>query len=437
MRAAAVLGLATMMASLGTQVISAAPAVADPQYPSSFVGVGSNTTQDLFNAFAGAAPFPVTTSQPTAYYTPLHSSNATGDIGIVSWEAVDPVSGNPGCLGGGAKPGFAEIDRPNGSGSGAKALSDANDTDEWNVASGCGQTVAGGTAGGNDATGQIDFARSSSGPTGVGNQLTFIPFARDGVTYLYFSPSATSVTNSGVANLTSTQLHSLFGTGGTASPSGTITVDGITIYACMMQSGSGTGSFWDTAMGNGTAGGAISDASAVNSGCGDTYEENAGNSFVDNVAISGSALTSTQVAIMPFSAGSWVGQANQVALDRSSDARGDQALNEAGLGQIDADGVPYTGTAPNEVPNDTFYQNTTYGRDLYVVLPTSKASGPGSAALKSLFVGTSSAICHETSTISAFGFDPTLLSTQTCGETGSTGGPSGTGSTLLEESYTQ
>jgi ABC-type phosphate transport system substrate-binding protein len=68
------------------------------------------------------------------------------------------------------KAGGPSFVRPNGSGAGANALSDS---------------AQGGTHLFNsvDITGQVDFARSSSGPSGSGTALTYIPFAKDAVTF--------------------------------------------------------------------------------------------------------------------------------------------------------------------------------------------------------------------------------------------------------------
>ena len=427
-RAAAVLGLTTALVSLGTVAATAPSASADPVYTSALVGVGSNTTQDLFNALAGAAPFPASTTpvQASKYFTAIHSSDSTGDVGIVSWDAVDPGTLAPGCLLNGAKPGSAEIDRPNGSGSGQNALSDANDGDAWAPTTNCSQNS---TSSG-DATGQIDFSRSSSGPSSAhpGTNLTFVPFARDGVGYAYYAPAQADHGAADAGALSNAQLQALFGTGNTAS-GGVLTLgNGDKIFACMMQAGSGTGQFWDGAMGNNGTG-ATSDTSAVNSGCGDTLEENGGSSFVTSTFVS--SLTATEVAVIPFSAGSWIAQANLVARDRSATARTDGA----NLGNIDGLGVPYTGSPGSEAPNNTFYASTVYGRDLYVVLPTIKLGGPAGSngALKSLFTNLEpspnnvAVICQSAAqtTINMFGFTGNLPAGQTCGMTGNAAFQSG------------
>jgi hypothetical protein len=211
-------------------------------------------------------------------------------------------------------------------------------------------------------------------------------------------------------------LKALYGTTGTAT-SGVITnfrLTGHDVFACMVQGGSGTGKFWDKAMGNdGT--GTTAHLSAVHSGCNASvdYEENGYNSWAASAFITG--LTATQDAVIPFSAGSWISQANGVANDRSANGRtGGVDL----LGAID--GVaPTTGTAPSEAPNATYYASTTYGRDLYVVVPTSKVPAiGGDAGLKSLFRGGTSVICSSASQtlINKFGFSSATA--KPCGTTG-------------------
>jgi hypothetical protein len=412
---AGALGLATLLVTVGTAVITAPPASADPTFPSSLVGVGSDTIQDLFNAFSGAEPVNIA-GQAATFYTPLHSSDATGDVTVTSYDAVDPKTGAAGCLSPSAKLGGSELDRPNGSGAGMNALSAANDGSAFAPTSNCGET--GSSTG--DATGAFDFSRSSSGPNATkfpGSQLTFIPFARDGVSYIFYSPAQADKGLGDVGAMTSTQLQALYGTGNNVT-SGKITLsDGHTVFACMMQPGSGTGKFFDQAMGNdGT--GTTSDNSAIASGCGDTLEENGGNTFVTNSFIAG--LSATQDAIMPFSIGSWVAQNNQAAQDRSATARADGA----NIGTIDALGAPYTSngaTPPILTSSPTFFASTTYGRDLYVVVPTSKL-GVGNAALKSLFAsisGSTPSICAAAAqaTVVKFGFISALAAGQTCGMT--------------------
>jgi hypothetical protein len=262
-----------------------------------------------------------------------------------------------------------------------------------------------------NVAGEIDFARSSRGPKTTGTTLTFVPFARDAVSFAYWDHSTNHL-----ATLTSAQLTSLY-----SSSTGTITVTGTgftdTVEACVMQAGSGTRAFWETALG-------VSDTQVITattaSGCNPTgsapIEENGADSFYGRI----STLPAGTDAVIPFSSGSWISQANGFALDRSSTGR----TNGVDLGGIDALGKPYSGTPGTEIPNSTFYASTTYGRNVYVVVPTTKISGfTANQALVSLFTGSTASICAAgaQTTTHNFGFDSLTTAQGPCGSTTTTG----------------
>jgi hypothetical protein len=113
-----------------------------------------------------------------------------------------------------------------------------------------------------------------------------------------------------------------------------------------------------------------------------------------------------------------------VAVDRSATAR----TNGVDLAAITDGstplGQPYTGTAPNEVPNTTYYSDTAFGYNLFTVVPSNKISGfTQNLALESLFVGSGSALCSSTAQTTAhtFGFDSLTVAEGTCGSTSATG----------------
>lgn len=391
----AVAALAVAGAGLGGLVnLTTTSAHADPAYATRSaiaVGVGSDTIQDVFDAFTGADPYPPASN--SNFFTPLHAT--TNNAQIASFDAVPAGSNAPGCittiLGG------PTFDRPNGSSKGIEALTDSlSASTPWQAA---GSTC---TTAPVNIQGQVDFARSSRGVKTAGTTLTFIPVARDAVSFAYWDHS-TNV----LSNLTSAQLKSLY-----SSASGTITVGTDTVKACLMQAGSGTRTFWENAIGVTDA---QADAAATAAGC-NGLEENGANQFYSSV----SALPAGTDAIIPFSVGSWISQANGAALDRSATGR----TGGVNLGGIDGSGTPYTGIAPNEAPLATFYASTTYGRDTYVVVPTAKLSGfTASAALKGLFVSTTTttaAVCAADAgtTKQKYGF---LEPTQACGSTTLTG----------------
>ena len=125
---------------------AAAPAYADPSGFKPLNGAGSDTTQDVMSGVASAV-------------------TAIGSYDAIGSATIQTTSGGP------------IFTRPNGSTSGVQALSaSVNNT---------GTRVFPATAAGVSITGQLDFARSSSAPSSsfVGTDLTFIPFARDAVTF--------------------------------------------------------------------------------------------------------------------------------------------------------------------------------------------------------------------------------------------------------------
>ena len=106
------------------------PANADPkQYTDPIFGFGSDTLQDVTNAFAGFSN--------NINYTPLQTSAATGTKQIVSWDAFAPGSDPTvvNCIT--TKTGAPQIQRPNGSTNGVRALSAAfNVGQRWPAAAG-------------------------------------------------------------------------------------------------------------------------------------------------------------------------------------------------------------------------------------------------------------------------------------------------------------
>ena len=390
--------IATTGSLVGGNLASASrTAGADPAAASAYNGVGSDTIQDLFDAYSGAEPFPP--SPATVYSIPMHSSAASGNKTINSWDAV-PAGGTaaaPGCII--TKYGGNSFDRPNGSSNGIAAIRAAATVPPTTFAN-----SAATCAGPQPVTGQVDFARSSRGPNAGTSPcatppdcLSWVPFARDAVSFAFYDHSTNNI-----ATLTTTKLHDLYSSG-----TGTLCASGVAppcaagddlIKACLTQSGSGTTKFWEGAIG-------VADAVAVNaatmSGCYGTVgiEENGANAFFTFA----SAQPLGTDSVVDFSAGSWISQANGVALDRSGTAR----AGGVDMGAIDALGKPYIGTAPNEAPNPVFYASPLYGRDVYVVVSTRKfAAITGDAGLKSLFLGGTAQICTAGALATAlkFGF---------------------------------
>jgi hypothetical protein len=303
----------------------ASPAYADPTPAGTFrqlVGVGSDTTQDVVNALAGD------TVNGKSYSST--AVKAASGAGIASYDAIEPGTGsttsNITTRSGG--PSFL---RPNGSGKGRLALSESLTGDKYPDSSGV------------SIGGQVDFARSSSGPSNSGTALTYIPFARDAV--------GVAVKGSALNTLTVDQLHDIY--------SGTLTtVNGQTVHPKIPQSGSGTRKFFLGAIG-------LTDATLSPNI--PVVQENQGNA----------ALTEDG-ALVPFSVGSWIAQNNSVAPDFSK-------TSAAAGGHLAAVQLPGDSGATSPVttvdgklsPVTAYYENATFGRDVYNVVPT-RAIDPSS-----------------------------------------------------------
>ena len=393
-RLATAVALASGVAGLATLVNFTSTAQADPSFVSAYAGVGADVTQDVFAGLSGASPAPP--SSTVNWYPPIHSSSATNNRTIDSFDA-NPAGGttsNPGCIT--TKLGGPSFDRPGSTTAGLAALLASVTGSGWqNTAASC-------TGAAVNVTGQIDFARAARGPKVSGTTLTFIPYARDGLGIVYYDHGTGNI-----ATLSTAQLTALY-----SSPTGTATINGDTVYACLTISGSTPRSNLESAIGVSDA---TASAAATAAGCNNLIQ-NSGNTFYTFA----STLGSGKDAVVPISSASWISQANGLAVDRSNTAR----TGGADLAAIDSLGKPYTGTAPSEAPNTTYYQSTQYGYNVYTVVPTSKLSSfTQDAALESLFVGTGSALCSSTeqTIVNSFGFDSLVSSEGTCGSTTQTG----------------
>ncbi|MGD0381471.1 MAG: hypothetical protein ABSC30_15965 [Acidimicrobiales bacterium] len=402
-----VLAVASALGGGTSLVVATGAAQADPPSTTGLVAVGADVTQDLFDAYTGASPPPGLSgnTQATTFYTPLHSSDATDDFTIQSFDA-SPFGGTttaPGCIT--TKTGGPSFDRPNSTTNGIAALYDETVGTAWvnpTPSQSCTGTAV-------SVTGQIDFARAARGVKTTGTTLTFIPYARDALGILRYDHG-----DGVIDSLTSAQLTTLY-----TSTNGKLTVGADTVYACLTISGSTPRSNLESALGITDA---QASAAATAAGC-NNITQNSGNAFYSGLP---SAVTSvnTNDAVIPISSGSWESQANLVAVDRSATAR----TNGVDLAAITDGstplGQPYTGTAPNEVPNTTYYSDTAFGYNLFTVVPSNKISGfTQNLALESLFVGSGSALCSSTAQTTAhtFGFDSLTVAEGTCGSTSATG----------------
>ncbi len=356
---------------------------ADPQIDTAFVGVGSDTTQDVMNAHAGFV-------NGTAY-PPAVSTAATGYKGVVSWDAIVPGA-TDNCIT--PKLRAPTIYRSNGSSEGRRALSRAIDGSPYGPVAQCG--------GSKSVAGLIDYARSSSGPASgdVGTALTYIPFGRDGIGFAYYANGVTPVTS-----LTRAQLTALFTTGPQV-------IGGVNIIPCGIQLGSGTFSFWNSVTTATSTQEAAATATCNAAGNGQRLQENS----PADLKAKGDALVGSQV-IVGYSGAAFIAQSNGVA---SKDAVAGVEMGAISNNGSGTDlGLPYTGTAPNLTPSSTYYGDSVFGRNVYNVVDTARITGFGNNDLKSIFVGPTSAMCSAESqaVTNTFGF----ASTASCGSTTITG----------------
>lgn len=357
------MALAALSAAAVSTIGSAPSAHADPKWPNALVGHGSDTTQDIMGALAG--------EESGLFYTPVTSSVASGAKILNSWDAAGTACVTP------RAPGIT-IQRGNGSTNGRRILSRSIDGALWGTDPACANK---------STAGSVDFARSSAGPASAGTVLTYIPFGRDALGFAFATPAGVTP----VTTLTTAQLVAIMTT------DGGINVGGTQILGCGIQTGSGTYASWNTALGISTGNEAIGTADCNAAGTGARLQESDGN----GLKAKSNALPGVQV-IVGFSAANFIAQNNGVVASQLPSPAGTVAM-----GSIDALGVPYVGTPGSPLTaSTTFYASTTYGRDVYNVVPTSKLGGlPAvNADLKTMFVGPTSAVCSATTTIESFGF---------------------------------
>lgn len=315
---------AAVCAVVGTAVaglLLATPANADP-VSNSYVLAGSDTLQDVANALSNG-------TQLTGPLVRVSSSAGTvGSFDAFGSAAIQTKQNGP------------YFARPAGSGDGVKALSRSID--------GAPFSVAGNTTPATSITGQVDIARSSSGPgaaTNPSGPLAYIPFGRDAVSYAIAPGTAT-----GLEQLSTAQLTQIYNCTLTS-------VNGVAVSPVLPQSASGTRKFFLSAIGVSTPGACVNQS---------TLAENDG------------TVLSTPGQIIPFSVASWVAQKNGAAQNRTGTAV---------LGSAQGATAPYTGSGSALVPNAAYYNDATWGRDTYVVVQyaridsTSASYDAGLAAL--------------------------------------------------------
>jgi hypothetical protein len=321
---AAAAGVAVLSTSLLTGNIAGADP--GPPTPRQLNGVGSDTTQTVLNGLSTVIP-------------EIGSWNATGSVPF-------NTTGGPNCS-------FAT--RPNGSGAGVRELRHSLGL----------PTVSGSpilTATPNDC---VDFARSSSGPANTTtDDLTFIPFGIDALTYAYVDGGSVP------ASLTVQDLTDIY----------TCLIPGFTPY--LPQANSGTRASWLALLG-------INNQDVVD-GDYPCIVTNAGIQEHD-----GTVIGSDPTALVPYGVGPYVAQTGNVAPNRTGNAV---------VGAVEG-AVPF---APNPTQAGS--------RTVYNVVGTEALTGGSNpdATLISVFEGPSSDVCtagQATIAQNGFGIHPD------CGDT--------------------
>lgn len=336
------------LASVVTLTIGGS-AHADPAAPSAtaLVVTGSDTTENVMTGLANAINAAAGSTVLANY-----DSQPTGSV-------ITTRPSDPDCV----------FTRPRGSNDGRDALSAAIR----------GGTFAGGNPGGSvttspDMTGCVDVARQSSftNPAispGVGT-MTYIPFAVDSVTYAVTSTSSLPKS----LNLSTLQgMYKANGTPGSAACGNAAPL--------LPAASSGTRSFWRTVMG------VTTDTIGVAGGWGTCVKDvtAAGTSIQEH---DGRFLTANN-QIVPFSVAQFISQSSGT----QADIRG-----RATLGAVDWDNA---GVNP---PVSPVLLQTSFGtgtRTVYNTVATSRLAEP---TLASVFVGSTSQICSNTTVINRYGF---------------------------------
>ena len=436
----------TVLAAVGgTAFAQAAPAKADPQI--TLVAVGSDTIQDVWNAFTNGTPAGPSGSGVTAVNAPL----AAGLVG--SYNATDPATGQINAnitptdgwaVQNGIVPnptatfplaaGDCSFARPNGSGQGVGALRvSLNSTSVLGLKKAIAPLPG---------QGCVDIARSSSSVDTVDNNtavdLQWVPFAIDAVTGATGPTSCTPSTNcpgftadlgngttksvtsvatalgTDIGTATLTQISALYNCTPTkignttywpqlpnqTAPTGDVAID---LY--VPQPGSGTRSFWE-----GTSAANFPDSN-VDSTCvydhiiaGQLAPANDGNVSVPVEEHDGTAVSTDPNAYDPFSIAQYISQQNPTHNPRVH-AAVLQDIN--GIAPFNTAGTPSSGL------------NTGFPilRNVYDVVKLSRLTASGDP-IGTLFNGVGSTICKQHGIITSFGFalmSATVFNDLTCG----------------------
>ncbi|WP_395244608.1 hypothetical protein ACGGZK_02070 [Agromyces sp. MMS24-K17] len=326
----AALGATAVVAAAGI-AFSAAPAYADP-VSDGYVIVGSDTLQDAVGALANGFKNGASTVRTTGL----------GKV-VSSYDAFAPgIAGGIGTVQ--TKPAGPTFPRPSGSGNGKSALIASYTNTPWNISS-TALYVNAGLAGTYTINGQIDASRTSSeGTVNASGTYQYLPFGQDAVSYAFKAGSGVSAASlSYVASLSTAQLNAIYTSASNTAVPGQADV----IVPRLPQSGSGTRNFWLQVLNGGS--GSITPGAASNPSA-TTLPENNGNVLNPGAG---------EIQVIPFSAASYIAQANGVAA----------ANTTSGITLGSPNGVAATtGTAPSLAGVSAFY-NGAYGRTTYIIVP--------------------------------------------------------------------
>jgi ABC-type phosphate transport system substrate-binding protein len=351
--------------------LTAGVAMADPPSGTTpkatdVVGIGSNTTENVFD-------------QLTSNYNSAHKTGTH----IYSWDALQNAAAAAGSNIV-EKKGCASTPRPNGSSAGIAALA-------TNIKTGTHFCV--------------DFGRSSRAEkTGDPAGLSFIPLALDNISYASISKNSNAPTNLTTKDLTKIylcQVTKWSQVGGKSTA---------TIHPLLPQPGSGTLAQFLADIGVTTPGKCVNEPA--------TLEENEG---VDPIYTGSNAKNE----IVPFSAGRWLAQAYRSAKCKTTKCGTDKSgvfteckaptktQNKFGC---DVNGVlkvnkingtaPINGTGTKAVLNPHY--TSTFIRTLFDVVRTAKTKD-GIPSYLDGFFGAKGFFCSskEKAVISAYGFEAT------------------------------
>jgi hypothetical protein len=437
----------SMLAAIsGVAFAQAVPAHADPQL--TLVAVGSDTIQDVWNAFTNGTPAGPAGSGIAAVSAPLAAGL------VASYNATDPATGainqnitptDGWAVQNGTVPnpsatfplpaGDCSFARPNGSGQGIAALRLA-----LNAAS----THASKAIAPFPGLGCVDIARSSSTvdvtDTNTAVDVQFVPFAIDGVDSSTGPASCTPASNcpsftadlgngstknvttvastlgTDIDNLTTAQLSSLYNcnpvtvgtttywpTGSTtAQPAGSTAVD---LY--VPQPGSGTRSFWEGSTAANFPDSEV-DTTCVHDhiiGNGALAPANDGGVSVPVEEHDGTAVSTDPIGFGPFSIAQFISQQNPTHNPR---------VHGAVLQEIGGQSPFVTAGTPSSGLNTATFPIL---RNVYDVVKLSRLTN-ASDPIDTLFNGTGSTICHQRGIITSFGFglmSATVFNGLTCG----------------------